>query len=132
MATAVHTQGAAAELLCQCRYLGQLLDGEDAVASIRKGIQVLQRQVDTLVKSSAMQCLPAHLHTACHSHHAQVYLIPYASGVITYGVGHCQCREEMNRRKPMSSWLEHYVHLQSGCWELVRSWTVWQQSASSC
>ncbi|DBA84199.1 TPA: hypothetical protein ACH3X2_006267 [Trebouxia sp. C0005] len=29
-------------------YLGQLLDGEDAVASIRKGIQILQWQVDTL------------------------------------------------------------------------------------
>ena len=55
----MHKQEAAGELLCQCRYLGQLLDGEDAVASIRKGIQILQWQVDTLVIPSAMQCLPA-------------------------------------------------------------------------
>ncbi len=127
---AVHKQGAAAKLLCQCRYLGQLLDGEDAVASIRKGVEILQRQVETLVNPSAMQCLPAHclpqLSCSSMSHSA------HASGVITSGVGHCQCREEMNRRKPVSSWLERCVRSQSGCWELVRSWTVWQQSASSC
>ncbi len=60
MAPAVHKHGAAANLLRQCRYLGQLLDGEDAVASIRKGIEILQRQVETSVSSLAMQSLPAH------------------------------------------------------------------------
>lgn len=70
MAPAVHKKGAAAKLLRQCRYLGQLLDGENAVASIRKGIQVLQRQVDTLVRQRN-----ACLHTVCHSCCAQVCLI---------------------------------------------------------
>ena len=32
-----------------CRYLGQLLDGEDAVVSIRKGVDVLQQHVEALV-----------------------------------------------------------------------------------
>lgn len=32
-----------------CRYLGQLLDAEDAISSIRKGVDVLQQHVSTLV-----------------------------------------------------------------------------------
>lgn len=39
------------------RYLGQLLDAEDAISSIRKGMDVLQQQIATLVR------LLHHLHT---------------------------------------------------------------------
>ena len=39
-------------LMCTgcCRYLGQLLDAEDAISSIRKGVDVLQQHVSTLVR----------------------------------------------------------------------------------
>lgn len=46
-----------AQDLALYRYLGQLLDAEDAISSIRKGVDVLQQQIATLVR------LLHHLHT---------------------------------------------------------------------
>lgn len=40
----------------ECRYLGQLLDAEDAVNSIRKGVDVLEQQIATLVRLVHHMC----------------------------------------------------------------------------
>ena len=50
------------------RYLGQLLDGDAAISSIRKGVNVLEQHVTSLVRLALTLLILAEMNLTCLAH----------------------------------------------------------------
>lgn len=127
-----------------CRYLGQLLDGEEAISSIRKGITVLEQHLTALVRiidpyqSSSLQVLfpLASLHWLRLHFDAMGYnAMPARSHIPAHNLALLKqdlgCRKGRKGKKAKSNWQERFALWLSACLAVQRMCRLCKQTVSS-